>query len=687
MAVNMVKYYFLVLVFLLIWDVGSSPTSAAGQKNALGQSRHASQVLRHRPMISESVGRKIGTAALLPVIIKLKESSESSELSRSARSRHPSKFISKKDIKTLQSNLKSTFTAQEHGRDIYIRHKLSNMPWITGRINQKALNKLSENPNVAAIVEDLPVRGLLYQSGQLINSSQAFVAGYTGEGVTVAVLDTGIDTDHPDLADDLVAEACFLYDNSCPGTSNPGPSGPGRAEDGNGHGTHIAGVITSSHHTYRGVAPDAGIVAVKVLDNSANGYFSDIIAGIDWVVDNKDMYGIDIINLSLGGDKRYSGACDDAQNEALMAAAIDVASEAGITIFAASGNEGLSSEMLSPACLSSTVSVGSVYDAHLGSITWGTSFCSDTPTNPDKVACSSNVSRALDLLAPGAFIDSSSVGGGTKTLGGTSMATAHASGVAALLLSKNPDLAPVDVVTILKTTGVSVSDDRIGLSFPRIDAMAALNYFEDSDLDGFTDGVELNAKSNPQDINSQPGLTSLVLKKGYNQVTIPADIVNYSDFSALLQAIGGSSVIEKVEIFDSISQVFYEAGYDTSGNFYGENFPLSDSQSLTGLIIYAKQDRTINFTSKYCQTWDLKTGTNLVGSGCERDPVKLTAHELLNDLGPDAAVSVQEFIADEAVFNTVNYGSAGVPIGKNFIMNPGMGYFVRMKQDVPGYRP
>ncbi|MBW2386770.1 MAG: S8 family serine peptidase, partial [Deltaproteobacteria bacterium] len=110
--------------------------------------------------------------------------------------------------------------------------------------------------------------------------------GVTGAGVNVAVLDSGIDTDHPELANDLVEERCWCrggvgMTGCCPNGFNT-QIGPGSAEDDSGHGTNVIGVITSA----LGVAPNSGIVALRVLDSSGEGNFSDIDAALDWLLDN-----------------------------------------------------------------------------------------------------------------------------------------------------------------------------------------------------------------------------------------------------------------------------------------------------------------------------------------------------------------------------------------------------------------
>ena len=149
--------------------------------------------------------------------------------------------------------------------------------------------------------------------------------------------------------------------------------------------------------------------------------------------------------------------------------------DSGVIVFASSQNDGSIDSIALPACLSNTVSVGAVFDANNGSVE--VFDCTDSNTFADKVACFSNSSQDLNLLAPGAQITSTGLGlGGISTESGTSQACAHASATAALLLDAMPNLSPSEIKNALIQTGVTVKDQRNGLSFPRIDALAALNF-------------------------------------------------------------------------------------------------------------------------------------------------------------------------------------------------------------------
>jgi subtilisin family serine protease len=206
------------------------------------------------------------------------------------------------------------------------------------------------------------------------------------------------------------------------------------------------------------VAPDAGIVSVKVLPDIGSGCSSGILDGLDWVLSQIESQSLDIrvVNMSLGGGL-FSGNCDI--SDPLMAEALNGLKAKGVSIFVASGNDGSISKISSPACISAAISVGATDDI------------------TDRVASFSNSSSILDMLAPGQVITSSAIGGGTVSKSGTSMAAPHAAGVAALMIEANPSLTPVEIELTMKLTGKPILDGRNGFTFPRIDALAAVNGF------------------------------------------------------------------------------------------------------------------------------------------------------------------------------------------------------------------
>ena len=363
------------------------------------------------------------------------------------------------------------------GRGLALSRRYRTIPALAGRIDRAALRHLASSPAVAAVSLDRRVHADLEQSVKMIHADVAHQNGETGSGVTVAILDTGVDTDHPELANSIVGQACFVSieqngHSGCPGGGSTA-FGSGAAEDDEGHGTAAAGVITANGANGRspGVAPDAKIVAVKVLAQDGSGYSSDILAGLDWVMNSNPT--VRLVNLSLGSDTLYSSTCDTSDaNARADASAVTALRQRGVLVFAASGNDAKSTEIEEPACLTAVVAVGAVYAGIYGEVDW--EGCKDPLTAADQVTCFSNASSKLDVLAPGAVIDEVPArGGGYDEFDGTSAATPHAVGVAALLLQKRPDLTPQQIIDALKA-GPKVADARTGSQFPRVDAEDAL---------------------------------------------------------------------------------------------------------------------------------------------------------------------------------------------------------------------
>ncbi len=255
------------------------------------------------------------------------------------------------------------------------------VPAFVGVITQEGLETLRNDPDVVMISLDEAVYPHLRESVPMTNSDVAHVLGFTGQGVTVAVLDTGIDADHPDLQKDLVFEACFcsVLGGCCPNGQFT-QMGAGAAEDDNGHGTNVTGIITSDGIIApTGMAPDAGIVAVKVLPGGAPGTFSDVVGALDWIYSQRP--DVRIINMSLGGGL-FGGDCDDVTAfTRALADVINRVRDRGVLTFASSGNSGSGVAMGAPACIANTLSVGAVYDANLGAVSF--SNCTDSFTGQD----------------------------------------------------------------------------------------------------------------------------------------------------------------------------------------------------------------------------------------------------------------------------------------------------------------
>ena len=373
------------------------------------------------------------------------------------------------------------------GGAFHLKRRYRLVAGLAVRARPAAVEALRRHPEVRFLYLDGRVTPSLAQGVPLVGADQAHALGVTGEGITVAILDTGIDTDHPDLAPDLVGEQCYCSDPHpspvigspcCPGGGET-QSGAGAAEDDDGHGTNVAGIVTATGVVAGpGVAPDATVVAVRVL-GPTGGDFSDIAAGLDWVLLNKDSFGapIRVVNLSLGdsgeyGDPPPSNPCQ-ATNTANAIAAL---ASAGVAVFAASGNDGHDDGVAFPACVPEAIAVGGVYDASFSQVSWcgnascTTTLCTDSNVGPDDFVCHSNSGALLDLLAPNYATRTTNLGGGIQNFfGGTSASSPYAAAQAALLLEADASLSPAQVRDLLVGSGPSVTDPKNGLAFPRGD--------------------------------------------------------------------------------------------------------------------------------------------------------------------------------------------------------------------------
>ena len=355
----------------------------------------------------------------------------------------------------------------------------TNLSAVGGYVTYEGLKKLVRDYRVQKIDLDVPGHMALAESSELVRARDLHAQGITGAGVTVAVLDTGIDSDHPDLADDIVAQQCFCTNadgvtGCCPGGKTEA-SGPGGAEDEQGHGTHVAGIITSGGRVApRGIAPDADIVAVRVLDKTGSAASAtQLMKAFDWIISTQP--SVKIVNTSLVFGS-FAGQCDTTSSfTAALAQAVNTLRARGTLTVSSAGNSANKSEIGAPACLTGAIGVGAVYDANVGTISFG---CTDGSTSADKVACFSNSSVAVDLLAPGAAITSSGMGGGVAGFAGTSQAAPHVAGALALMLQAKPAASASELENALKGSGRPISDPGNGVTATRIDVKNAVDFIK-----------------------------------------------------------------------------------------------------------------------------------------------------------------------------------------------------------------
>lgn len=356
------------------------------------------------------------------------------------------------------------------GTDYRVVREFEAIPFVALEVGPDAISALKASPRVLAVEEDRLEAFLLSQSIPLIGADKAWAVGLDGTGITVAVLDSGVDKNLPFLSGKVVDEACFSFNASCPnGQTSQLGSGAGApcayAPNGCQHGTFVAGIAAGHGTGFSGVAKGAHLISVQLASKASGSScagtgedpcavvsVSDMIAGLERVLTLKNQYAIAAVNISVGGGK-FGSPCDS--ESPARKAAIDNLRSVGVATVVASGNSGYPDGITAPACVSTAVSVGST-------------------TKSDTVSSFSNSSSSLSLLAPGESITSYTAGGSLAIGTGTSFAAPHVTGAWAILKQKNPAATVDEVLAAMTSTGLPVTDSRNGIAKPRIQVNAAL---------------------------------------------------------------------------------------------------------------------------------------------------------------------------------------------------------------------
>lgn len=371
-------------------------------------------------------------------------------------------------------------------------------PYLIMEVPPAAVGDLQDEPDVVAVHEDTLSLPTVASSLPVINGDDVQALGHTGGGATVAILDSGIDADHPFFGSRIRAQACFSDPTNddadgdeaslCP-NGNTTDTSANTDDDVNAtcldgatnicdHGSHVAGIAAgdaaddaSGTAPGNGAAPDAGVLAVQVFTrfNTAadctpnpapcvKSYASDQILALDWVRGQaaaNPAWNVVASNMSLGAGMN-TAACD----ADVRKTAVDANLAAGIATVIASGNNTFLNAVGAPGCISTAVTVGRTND-------------DDTTTN------SGNRGPLLDIMAPGSGIDSSVPDDGYGSMSGTSMSAPYVTGALAVLRTAYPARPIGDLITDLTSTGVPITyaTNAAGTTTattPRLDLLAAL---------------------------------------------------------------------------------------------------------------------------------------------------------------------------------------------------------------------
>ena len=317
---------------------------------------------------------------------------------------------------------------------------------IAGTVELDRIHELLELPGVVFIeldgrlevqMEDVvPIHGvdLVWQD-----------TGYTGAGVTMAIIDTGIDANHSGLDDldddnstnDTKVLAFFDAVNN-PGATNGSEIHP---YDDNGHGTHCAGITAGTGATtfqHVGVAPHANLVGVKVLSGGGSGTYAQVMAGMQWTVEKRHEFNIRAASMSLGGPAVSEWTTSEQESVNRMA---NEMMRAGVAIFIAAGNSAFSAQIGTPGSAEDAITVGA-----LDKDTAIAVYSSQGPTEEGRIKPN------LAFVGSSVNAPDANTGDGYVALSGTSMATPGAAGLGVLMFQANPDLSPFDVKNIMQET-------------------------------------------------------------------------------------------------------------------------------------------------------------------------------------------------------------------------------------------
>lgn len=356
-------------------------------------------------------------------------------------------------MQTIQLIVECTINKEQEKLITQIGSLKYKLPFINSyvvEVPEEFVSQLYGIEGVKAIYEDTHITAQMHEARKVVKADYVTRDGATGKGLSVAILDTGV-APVSDLTlphNRIVAFKDFIGNKTVP-------------YDDNGHGTHVAGIACGNGYKskgkYKGIAPESNIVAVKILDGSGKGNATNVLAGLQWILENQKKYNIKVANLSIG--------TEDIGNKDPLIRAVETCWDRGITMIVAAGNNGpRKGSITSPGISRKVITVGSSDDENTVTI-WGSSTQNFSGRGP-----TSECIKKPDVVAPGANIVSCKsptyrnkdelnkvVGEDYLKLSGTSMSTPIVSGGIALLLSKFPNMKPDEVKLKLKSSTIDLN--------------------------------------------------------------------------------------------------------------------------------------------------------------------------------------------------------------------------------------
>jgi alpha-tubulin suppressor-like RCC1 family protein len=451
-------------------DGSVGDVAAAAVDSSVGYTPVASASSPAAPKFDPALDEQLATSEMTTVIVRLNTEFTGNDAQRTAAATAAVNGL----LSTMPTG--SFSDVQESGV----------LPVATFRASRAAVDVLRTSPLVRAVGADEPLELASEHARFRDGAATSNASGFKGDGTTVAVIDSGINSSHPYLMNGttkkVIAEGCFttavpsqLFQSPCPGGSpmsitSPSVTGSGAActyvdaNFGCDHGTHVAGVVAGQPGTpgfgeLSGVAPNTKLIALQVFGYKSDykmvySQSSDTLNALKWLYNRRaDFPDLSAVNISIATQKTFPSSCDTdtagqqpAAGQQAMFLAVQALRDVGIVTIASAGNSGINDGITSPGCLSNVVGVGAIDDA------------------TGARAPFSNISNSVSLFAPGAGILSAypNIRDTPKSESGTSQAAPAVAGAWALLRQKYPKTVATpksvtDILTILKTTGTEIS--------------------------------------------------------------------------------------------------------------------------------------------------------------------------------------------------------------------------------------